>query len=80
MVRYRRNRVAGATYFFTVTLHERGSDALIRYWPELRNALVQSHNQLPLHIVAMVVVPERLDTLWTLPTDDDDYSSRWRTI
>jgi putative transposase len=30
MVRYRRNRIAGATYFFTVTLRDRRSDLLVR--------------------------------------------------
>jgi REP element-mobilizing transposase RayT len=30
MSNYRRARVAGATYFFTVNLHERSSDSLVR--------------------------------------------------
>jgi hypothetical protein len=30
MARYRRNRIAGATYFFTVTLRDRRSDLLVR--------------------------------------------------
>ncbi len=30
MVLYRRNRVAGWTYFFTVTLRDRSADTLVR--------------------------------------------------
>ena len=37
MVLYRRNRVAGGTYFFTVTLRDRSSDILVTMrvadWP-----------------------------------------------
>jgi putative transposase len=38
MVRYRRNRIAGATYFFTVTLRDRRSDLLVREIEALREA------------------------------------------
>jgi putative transposase len=29
---------------------------------------------------AVVVLPDHLHTVWTLPRDDSDYSSRWRAI
>src|SRR3546814_10902583 len=38
MVRYRRNRVPDGTYFFTVTLRDRRSDALVRHVEALRSA------------------------------------------
>ena len=38
MVQYRRYRVAGGTYFFTVTLLERQSDLLVRHIDVLRAA------------------------------------------
>jgi putative transposase len=28
----------------------------------------------------MVVLPEHLHAIWTLPAGDDDYSGRWRAI
>ena len=80
MVRYRRNRVAGATYFFTVTLRNRESDALVQYWPELRKALAHTHKRLPFRTDAMVVLPDHLHALWTLPAEDDDYPNRWRML
>jgi REP element-mobilizing transposase RayT len=38
MVLYRRNRVVGGTYFFTVTLRNRSSDILVRHVDLLRDA------------------------------------------
>ena len=42
MVRYRRNRVDGGTYFFTVTLADRPSTTLI-VLPRLNAAFAQSN-------------------------------------
>ena len=41
MVRYRRNRVDGGTYFFTVTLADRRSTALVDHVGSLRTAFAQ---------------------------------------
>jgi putative transposase len=38
MVRYRRNFLAGGTFFFTATLLDRRSDALVRHVDALRAA------------------------------------------
>lgn len=45
----------------------------------LRSA-VQEVKQHPFKIDAMVVLPEHLHAIWTLPIDDQDYSSRWMLI
>jgi hypothetical protein len=34
----------------------------------------------PFVIEAVVVLPEHLHTLWTMPEGDSDYSGRWRAI
>jgi putative transposase len=34
----------------------------------------------PFRIDAMVILPEHLRAIWTLPPDDDDYAARWRMI
>ncbi|MDD5319023.1 MAG: hypothetical protein PHD43_00135 [Methylococcales bacterium] len=34
----------------------------------------------PFQIDAMVILPDHIHALWTLPTDDADYSIRWRNI
>ena len=80
MVNYRRNRLPGGTYFFTVTLRDRTSRRLVEQMVELRSALRQVKRELPFHIDAMVVMPEHLHAVWTLPPGDDDYAGRWRLI
>lgn len=77
---YRRNRVPGGTYFFTVNLLERKSDLLIQHIDELREAIKQVRRSRPFHIDAWVVLLEHMHCIWTLPEDDVDYSSRWKAI
>jgi putative transposase len=77
---YRRNRVPGGTYFFTVTLFDRRSDLLIAEIDALRAAVRKTMIRSPFHIDAWVVLPEHMHCLWTLPTNDANYSSRWWAI
>lgn len=80
MPNYRRNRLPGGTYFFTVNLLERKSDLLVAHINELRAAVRKTRQLQPFHIDAWVVLPDHLHCIWTLPAGDDDYSSRWRLI
>ena len=80
MVHYRRNRIAGGTYFFTVTLRDRQSAYLMRFIDNLRLAFRQTQHARPFQIDAIVVLPEHLHAIWTLPEGDDDYAGRWRMI
>ena len=80
MVHYRRNRLPGGTYFFTVTLADRQSHALIENIEHLRAAFRRVMTERPFEIVAMVVLPEHLHAIWKLPPGDADYSGRWRAI
>ena len=80
MVAYRRNRVAGGTYFFTVTLHDRASRRLVEYMDELRVVIRDVMRERPYRIDAMVVMPDHLHAVWTLPPGDTDYAGRWRLI
>ena len=80
MVLYRRNRVAGGTYFFTVTLRDRSSDVLVRHVGLLRNAFRTVRTERPFTIDAIVILPDHLHAVWTLPDGDADYSGRWRAI
>jgi len=77
---YRRNRVPGGTYFFTVNLRDRRSDLLVTEIERLRDAVRWTRLRRPFHIDAWVVLPEHMHCLWTLPPDDSDYSGRWRMI
>jgi len=80
MVRYRRNYVPGGTYFFTVTLHDRRADWLVRHVDALRLAFARVKEKRPFRIDAMVVLPEHLHLIMTLPDGDSDYSGRRRLI
>jgi putative transposase len=60
---YRRNRVPGGTYFFTVNLLDRSSRVLVTHTDVLREA----HARAPCHIDAWVVLPEHMHCIWTLP-------------
>jgi putative transposase len=77
---YRRNRVSGGTYFFTVNLNDRGADLLITEIQTLRTAVRKTRATRPFHIDAWVVLPDHMHCLWTLPAGDDDFSGRWRAI
>ena len=77
---YRRVRVAGGTYFFTVNLADRSCRLLVERIHELRAAVQTVKRRHPFVIDAMVVLPEHLHTVWTLPESDADYSTRWGLI
>ena len=80
MPNYRRNRVPGGTYFFTVTLRDRRADFLTRHIEILRAAMRRERLRRPFHIDAWVVLPEHMHRIWTLPEGDVDYPIRWQGI
>lgn len=80
MVNYRRDRTFGATYFLTVTLRDRTSHLLVEEIDHLRQAVRQVRTSHPFEIDAMVVLPEHLHAIFTLPENDADYSTRVRLI
>jgi putative transposase len=80
MVFYRRNFVVGGTYFFTATLADRRRDWLVKHIDLLRTAFRQARRDRPFAIEAVVVLPDHLHCIWTLPPGDADYSQRWRLI
>ena len=80
MPNYRRNLVPGGTYFFTATLLDRDTGALIIHIDSLRAAVRAVRTRHPFDIVAWVVLPDHLHCIWTLPAGDADYPGRWRGI
>lgn len=80
MVHYRRSRVPGGTYFFTLTLQDRTSTLLVDHIDLLRQAWRKPLLNRPVENLAVVVLPDHLHVLWRLPENDMDYSSRWRGI
>ena len=78
---YRRVRIKGGTYFFTLTLAERGgNDLLVRHISALRSAFRQTLADHPVAIEAIAVLPDHLHCIWRLPAGDDDFPTRWRLI
>ncbi|HEX7112265.1 MAG TPA: transposase [Mizugakiibacter sp.] len=80
MSRYRRVRLPGATWFFTVNLARRDVAWLTEHIDILRDATRRVRAAHPFAIDAMVVLPEHLHAVWTLPAGDSDYALRWRLI
>jgi putative transposase len=81
MSNYRRWRVEGGTYFFTVVTHERRpllTTEAAR--TSLRAAICRVRQRHPLRVVAIVLLPDHLHTIWELPPGDADYAVRWRQI
>lgn len=80
MTNYRRTFVPGATYFFTVNLADRRRTLLIDHIDLLRDAIRYTRQRHPFLIDAMVVLPDHLHAIWTLPWGDADFPLRWRLI
>ncbi len=80
MVQYRRYRIAGGIYFFTVALHNRKSNYLTKYIQQLGAAIRHVKRLHAFKTIAMVVLPDHLHAMWELPVNDDNYSLRWRCI
>ena len=80
MARYRRNFIAGGTFFFTVKLADSKSRLLVEHIDLLRAAYMDVQKQYPFETVAVCVLPNHIHAIWTLPPDDADYSLRWRLI
>jgi putative transposase len=80
MRRYLRARVPGGTYFFTVALANRASSLLTDHVDALRESFRTVRAAHPFTTVAIVVLPEHLHTVWTLPEMDADYPTRWSLI
>ncbi len=80
MTNYRRSNIAGATYFFTVNLADRSRSLLTGHIASLRHAFKYAHERHPFAIDAIVVLPDHLHAIWTLPEGDSDFALRWRMI
>ena len=80
-MQYRRAFVPGGTYFFTVvTARRRLIFTDEKAVALLRQAFLHVKAKRPFTVDAMVVLPDHLHCLWTLPSEDCDYPLRWRLI
>jgi putative transposase len=80
-MRYRRLRIDGASYFFTVVIHGRhrlftDPEAIALF--DQAQAHVQCRHRF--EIEAQVILPDHLHSIWQLPAGDADFARRWQLI
>ncbi len=81
MPNYRRSRISGGTFFFTVvTFRRRPILDLPASRQALRDAIIDVRERYPFSIDAWVTLPEHLHCIWTLPEESSDFSLRWALI
>jgi putative transposase len=80
MSRYRRAKIEGGLFFFTVTLADRSSDLLVREIDRLRRIYRVVRSARPFETEAICILPDHLHALWSLPAGDADFASRWTMI
>lgn len=80
MTNYRRSNIGGATYFFTVNLADRSSSLLTGQITLLRSAFDYVQTRHPYTVDAIVILPDHLHAIWTLPAGDNDFALRWRLV
>jgi putative transposase len=80
MTSYRRNFLHGGSFFFTVNLADRRLRLLTTHVDLLRQAFRYARRRHPFSIDAIVVLPDHLHAIWTLPQNDANFAVRWRLI
>jgi putative transposase len=81
MTEYRRAYAPGATWFFTVNLAQRKNNRLlVDRFDVLREAFTYVRTRHPYRTDALVVLPDHLHCLWTLPPGDSEFSTRWSLV
>lgn len=80
MANYRRAWTPAGTFFFTVALAERHSSLLVDEIASLRRAFASAKKARPFDIDAVVILPDHMHCIWTLPAGDIDFATRWAHI
>jgi putative transposase len=77
MPNHRRARIPGGTWFFIINLLERRQTLFVDHIDALRSTIADTRRDDPFEIDAIVVLPDHIHAVWTLPPDDADFSIRW---
>jgi putative transposase len=81
MSNYRRVKIPGATYFFTVVTYERRRILCIEGVPGIFHDIMEAvRKELPFTIKALVILPDHLHCIMVLPENTADYSRIWALI
>ncbi len=76
---YRRLRIPGGCYFFTVATQAH-QPLLLANYERLLRAVSLTQQRHPFSLEAFVVLPDHLHAIWTLPAGDADFSTRWMVL
>ena len=78
---YRRWRIPGGSYYFTVVTAGRRPILTTDLGRQcLHEALEEVKAEKPFEIFATVLLPDHLHSVWNLPAGDADFSSRWGDV
>jgi putative transposase len=77
---YQRLYVPGGCYFFTVVTHRRRPILTEPVLPHLKLAFRSAAMRMPFKMPAIVVLPDHLHCIWSLPPGDADFPRRWHFI
>ena len=77
---YRRAYQSGGTWCFTVNALERDKQLLTDHIGLLWHCIRKTKRQRSFRIDAMVILPDHLHAVWSLPEGDTDFPTRWRLI
>lgn len=78
---YRRSKVEGGFYFFTVVTYRRIPILTGEKAREiLRSAWLNTKQRFSFETIAVCLLPDHIHSIWKLPEGDADYSMRWREI
>jgi putative transposase len=81
MPEYRRSRVPGGTYFFTIVTYNRRPLFTSRSNCQLfLNAWNTVQSRHPFESIASCLLTDHIHAIWKLPEGDDDYPMRWKEI
>ena len=67
-------------YFFTINLQDRNSDLLVENIDSLKEAFKQAKAKHPFDILAMVVLPDHLHMIMSLPEGESNFSVRIQSL
>ena len=80
-MQYRRAFVPGGSFFFTVvTANHKPLFTEQKNVVTLRGAFRNVRSERPFTLNAAVILPDHLHCIWTLPSGDADFATRWRLI
>src|ERR1700691_4186150 len=80
MPQYRRPKIEGGAFFFTVVLADRSSSLLVDRIDHLRQVYRSVQISRPFETIAICILPDHIHAIWALPENDADFPMRWNLI